>query len=39
VRNLADKHYATLGYVVFDPVYFPAAGRSFTAGLRANFGQ
>lgn len=40
VRNLADLDYATLGYVTIDqfgndlPLYFPAAGRSFAAGLR-----
>lgn len=39
VRNLADKKYATLGYVVLGPVYFPAAERSFSAGMRMRFGS
>ncbi len=40
VRNLFDRRYATLGYVTLDsfgqdlPLRFPAAGRSFVAGLR-----
>ena len=38
-RNLTDKKYSTLGYVVLDPVYFPAAERSFTAGMRMRFGS
>lgn len=40
VRNVADRRYATVGYVTLDqygnnlPLYFPASGRSFMAGVR-----
>ena len=40
VRNVADERYATVGYVTLNevgdplPLYFPAAGRSFSVGLR-----
>ncbi|MFN8588832.1 MAG: TonB-dependent receptor [Candidatus Eisenbacteria bacterium] len=37
VRNLTDESYASLGYVVIEPMYFPAAGRSFSAGVRMRF--
>ena len=45
VRNLFDRRYATLGFVTLDefgqdlPLRFPAAGRSFTAGLRLGIGR
>jgi iron complex outermembrane recepter protein len=46
VRNLFDERYATLGYVTLDPItfgdlplYFPAARRSFQAGLRIGGGR
>ncbi|MBI5169524.1 MAG: TonB-dependent receptor, partial [Candidatus Eisenbacteria bacterium] len=39
VRNVTDEKYATLGYVVLEPVYFPASGRAFTAGLRMRIGD
>ena len=38
-RNLTDEKYATLGYVVLEPVYFPASGRAFTAGVRMRVGD
>jgi outer membrane receptor protein involved in Fe transport len=40
LRNVADRRYASLGYVTLDqygnnlPLYFPASGRSFLAGVR-----
>ena len=40
VRNVANERYATVGYVTLNevgdplPLYFPAAGRSFSVGLR-----
>ena len=39
VRNLTDEKYASLGYVVLEPVYFPASGRAFTAGVRMHIGD